>query len=754
MGEYRVKSGQSMPGLKPKSLPNLPRLGSLDKKLGSLDLNHNDGFSLDSAPTEMVSADDILEAVGGIDGWDSVPDELGLNDVEDTKSLLNSLNLDGDDVLTSVFVPKTAEKEENLPSLKGSPSSVTGKKSSSKNSKVSLPDLPDLPSLKRGDEKSGIAIAPSSSGIPRAPERKSSETPKVTIAPLPATSVEASESSETIAIKVKQVKAEESIGTDEGTQKNAEPAADSDAMFSGQDTDASEAGGETIAADLKEITEPAAAESVSEPEAVSKPDDGTVSEPEAGSVLESETDAGHAPPPVPVSTEKTPSVTREAETEPEEMTAEEQYEAILAGMTPEERAEYEAHSQDQEQQRAIAKQQELYELYGSTSKKQSIPPGVFVIGLIVIGAFGGFIYWIINGEHSSPEAVSNEKQEVQAVEPERVYERAPAMDTYSVKLNMQNVSHLYINGAEQPVGAGSFQFVSGHRNSIMAFGEGRVPYFKTFDASREVTEPIEINLEPDTLWLKGDIKFRLANTESLSGSDVKVTLDGQNVGGLNTPITDVVLGRPHVLLVKKKGLASHMHIIWPDSRETTVQIPELELEETAKGGTRCNVKLPPASGKPVGVKIITGDQEYDSNVDITILRGGMIEYYITREQRHSLQVAVVPPEEVGTLSLDTSLLRNSIGRAIVSFNRPAGSMLRVCIRRSGELICPDMSGETEVPSGPDWEFLGAEGVDGNLHAIRGSQNQELVKDRKYGFDVKTERGIFSMKQASYARLKN
>ena len=196
-----------------------------------------------------------------------------------------------------------------------------------------------------------------------------------------------------------------------------------------------------------------------------------------------------------------------------------------------------------------------------------------------------------------------------------------------------------------------------------------------------------------------------------------------------------------------------MHLIWPDDRESTVHIPELSSAEIAKGGSRCYVKLPPASGKSVGIKIYAGGQEYNSDAVVTLLPDGMVEYYIDREQRHPLQLAVIPPDEFGTLALDTSLLRNSIGRAIVYFKRPPNSTFQVCMRRSGELICPDMTKETEVPSGPDWEFLAAEGSEGNWRLIRGTQIQDLVKDRKYGFDVRTDRGVFSLKQATFARLK-
>ena len=98
------------------------------------------------------------------------------------------------------------------------------------------------------------------------------------------------------------------------------------------------------------------------------------------------------------------------------------------------------------------------------------------------------------------------------------------------------------------------------------------------------------------------------------------------------------------------------------------------------------------------------------------------------------------------------MLRESIGETLITFNSPDES-LRACIRRTGELYCPEPNKEMAVPSGPDWIIVGATGTSDNLRQIRGSQGQELQPGRKYVFDIGQKGNSLTVKLAAYEHLK-
>ncbi|MBR4986741.1 MAG: hypothetical protein IKY83_13490, partial [Proteobacteria bacterium] len=433
------------------------------------------------------------------------------------------------------------------------------------------------------------------------------------------------------------------------------------------------------------------------------------------------------------------------------LSEEEQYRAILDSMSPEERAAYEAYEAEQVQaaeDREKAKMRELRELYGGqsdVSMQRKFPVGLVIALVVIFSGVFVLIYKIMTAE----EPVQTVSAPVEEAEPPMPPQnRAAPLNPYAVKLKITGATTLFINGVETPI-TGEHYFVQGHRNTIMAFGDGMVPYFKTYDSKDLVAGTNNIKLESALLYQKGIVNFKL----SKDTHGIRATFDGRRLGSFPTSISDVVLGRPHVLILEKEGYAKHMHLIWPDDDETNVIIPDLVTEYNALAGTVCTLKPFPVSTSKYGVKISYDGTSYDTPIVPTVAHGDIIEYYITREQRRALTFAVIP-DGFGSLSVDATLLRDSIGEASVMFRRPANSQVQPCLRRYGEVICPQVGVETSVPSGPDWEVIGVVGEGDDLRVLRGGQIQSLSKQYRYTFEASQDnRGTFLLKVVQSQKIK-
>ncbi len=198
MGGYRVRSGENLPNLNSTNLPNLPELNSLnrkqnDPKTEKPSLSFDDLALSDDEPTDVGAADDILAAVGGIDGWDNIPNSAvnsaasGANTAEPNYelSILNGTFLgeeeeDTTSVVESPFSKLTPSSQglsaaghlssgniANLPGLKSSGNGLPSPKSSE--GLPSLKSSEGLPSLKSSE---GL---PSPKSIEGLPSPKSSE---------------------------------------------------------------------------------------------------------------------------------------------------------------------------------------------------------------------------------------------------------------------------------------------------------------------------------------------------------------------------------------------------------------------------------------------------------------------------------------------------------------------------------------------------------------------------------------------------
>ncbi|MBQ9244355.1 MAG: hypothetical protein IJ165_14245, partial [Proteobacteria bacterium] len=429
---------------------------------------------------------------------------------------------------------------------------------------------------------------------------------------------------------------------------------------------------------------------------------------------------------------------------PPMMSEEEQFEAILASMSPEERAAYEAHEAEEAERAAVreaAKMQEIREMYGNPSDismQRKFPVGLLIALIVILSGIAFLMYKVMTAETPVDESKTQAVAVQEVVMPEQ--NRAAPLNKYAVKLKVSGATTLIINGVETPI-SGDHYFVTGHKNTIMAFGDGMVPFFKTYDAKELVAGTIQVKLEPAVLYQKGIVNFRLS--KEMTG--IRATFDGRRLGSFPTSIQDVVLGRPHVLVLEKDGYARHMHLIWPDTDETNVVIPDLVTEYNALSGTVCSLKPFPVSAIKYGVKITYEGTSYDAPIVPTLAHGDIIEYYITREQRRPLMFAVIP-DGFGTLSVDATLLRDSIGETLVTFRRAPNSNVQPCLRRYGEVLCPQVGVETVVPSGPDWEIFGMVGDGDDVRVLRGSQIQRLLKDSRYAFDVSQDsRGTFALK---------
>ena len=775
MGEYRLKSGQSLPSLGGGSLPNLPKINALKgntiapppqsskparplpsyasltipksgapagrsstlskvpTKLGATTkpiaadpkVEHKpetkreektvdaetvkpdyEGFSqADDAPTEVGSADVLLAAMNGIDSWDEVS-SLGENGVLGTQTIAQSFeeianslaqcenddDIDGPTMVTTSPLLDLLDDEGELPS-----ESVEQMHQAVAPSVAEMPASPSVAEMPKVPSVPEIPKSPSVAEMPKVPSVP--EIPKSpAIVEMPA------------APPIPEVPKTPSVP--QMPQAQVPPA------------------------DMPQVP---ASPSVSEMPQVPPASPSVAEMPQAAAQAQVAQNAAEA----------------EAG-DMSNMSDEEQLQAILNSMTPEERLAYETHcfeEQARAAQERMARQKELYEMYGESSPNRTKTPAGLVIGIVVLvlGLLGFVAYLAVSAnEPAKDEKAAEDQSQEQGEAPVIAADRAD-LETYKVSVRIDGATSIFVNG--QAVAMGDVDFVKGRKNTIIAYAPHMVPYFATFSADEKVTAPIEAALESDVLYEKGRIDFRFTDAEQ-GKMRYTARFDGQPLSNFPATVTDVVLGRPHILTIETPSLAKHMHIIWPDDRENTVTIPELKPANMALRGTECTTKKMPASEKNYAFSIKNGNTTSKQPIIATVTPGNMIEYSVAREQRKKLDVAIIP-DGFGTLMLDMTLLRKSIGESIVAFRRADKEAdYRVCMRRSGEVICPSMDAETTVPSGNDWVFFAVAGTELNAVVLRGTQKQELQSSRKYTFETQLDKNkSFSYRQVGYQSTK-
>ena len=774
MGEYRLKSGQSLPSLGGGSLPNLPKINALKgntiapppqsskparplpsyasltipksgapagrsstlskvpTKLGATTkpiaadpkVEHKpetkreektvdaetvkpdyEGFSqADDAPTEVGSADVLLAAMNGIDSWDEVS-SLGENGVLGTQTIAQSFeeianslaqcenddDIDGPTMVTTSPLLDLLDDEGELPS-----ESVEQMHQAVAPSVAEMPASPSVAEMPKVPSVPEIPKSPSVAEMPKVPSVP--EIPKSpAIVEMPA------------APPIPEVPKTPSVP--QMPQAQVPPAEMPQVPASPSVADMPQVPASPSVADMPQA---AAQAQVAQ----------NAAEAEAGDMSN--------------------------------MSDEEQLQAILNSMTPEERLAYETHcfeEQARAAQERMARQKELYEMYGESSPNRTKTPAGLVIGIVVLvlGLLGFVAYLAVSAnEPVKDEKAAEDQSQEQGEAPVIAADRAD-LETYKVSVRIDGATSIFVNG--QAVAMGDVDFVKGRKNTIIAYAPHMVPYFATFSADEKVTAPIEAALESDVLYEKGRIDFRFTDAEQ-GKMRYTARFDGQPLSNFPATVTDVVLGRPHILTIETPSLAKHMHIIWPDDRDNTVTIPELKPANMALRGTECTTKKMPASEKNYAFSIKNGNTTSKQPIIATVTPGNMIEYSVAREQRKKLDVAIIP-DGFGTLMLDMTLLRKSIGESIVAFRRADKEAdYRVCMRRSGEVICPSMDAETTVPSGNDWVFFAVAGTELNAVVLRGTQKQELQSSRKYTFETQLDKNkSFSYRQVGYQSTK-
>ena len=769
MGEYRLKSGQSLPSLGGGSLPNLPKINALKgntiapppqsskparplpsyasltipksgapagrsstfskvpTKLGATTkpiaadpkVEHKpetkreektvdaetvkpdyEGFSqADDAPTEVGSADVLLAAMNGIDSWDEVS-SLGENGVLGTQTIAQSFEeianslaqCENDDDIDGPTMVTTSPLLDLLDDEGELPSeSVEQMHQAVAPSVAEMPASPSVAEMPASPSVPEIPKSPAIVEMPAAPPIP--EVPKTPSVPqMPQAQVPPAD--------MPQVPASPSVAD----MPQVPPVSPS-------------------VADMPQV--PASPSVADVPQAAAQAQVAqNVAEAEAGDMSN--------------------------------MSDEEQLQAILNSMTPEERLAYETHcfeEQARAAQERMARQKELYEMYGESSPNRTKTPAGLVIGIVVLvlGLLGFVAYLAVSAnEPVQDEKAAEDQSQEQGEVPVIAADRAD-LETYKVSVRIDGATSIFVNG--QAVAMGDVDFVKGRKNTIIAYAPHMVPYFATFSADEKVTAPIEAALESDVLYEKGRIDFRFTDAEQ-GKMRYTARFDGQPLSNFPATVTDVVLGRPHILTIETPSLAKHMHIIWPDDRDNTVTIPELKPANMALRGTECTTKKMPASEKNYAFSIKNGNTTSKQPIIATVTPGNMIEYSVAREQRKKLDVAIIP-DGFGTLMLDMTLLRKSIGESIVAFRRADKEAdYRVCMRRSGEVICPSMDAETTVPSGNDWVFFAVAGTELNAVVLRGTQKQELQSSRKYTFETQLDKNkSFSYRQVGYQSTK-
>ena len=727
MGENHNKSGMGLPRLggSGKSLTGLPKLGTLSrsslpqkkaavaKEAASVsdDLDKSTSQAFDSEEndrTEVVNADDVLAALNNkavnnkIDEWDDVSFDSVPSHASGEQISLDSLEMP---TISESSFEEASGDDGGERTIIGPPPSFLNRDAGG-GSSGSIPKIPSSSQVSRIPSTTIPKI--SSSGpnvkIPTIPAPPSGVTPTI---PAPPSGV------------TPAIPAPPSGVTPEETEEDSAP---DDGVGVSEDL-----------AHQVEVSSPEGAEcpdevGVAASHGVEVPAEGVYETPEEAPVDgQSDASAGEAG---------------------ESMSEEEQLRAILESMTPDERAAYEAHCYEEQKKASEARrahQRELLEMYGKPLvETRSFPKGLIVAIVAGVAAVLAGGYFLVNSQSGSEDETIAAEESVAAEEPVAV--RAAPLATYPVRMDIAGASHIFVNGVEVPRGS-SAHFVDGRMNSVMAYGDGMTPYFETF---REKVDLISDRLVPDSLYSKGRLVFRV--TDPAQSKGMRASLDGRTLYGFpSQDVPEVVLGRPHILVVEKEGYAKHMHILWPDDIENTVTIPELKPAGAELRGTECMISTPKGQ-KAYGVRISTGGDTFESSVVVTPLPGDIVEYTVMREQRKSLRVAVVP-DGFGTMRIDATLLKTSLGESVVSFKMPPGEDFRVCMRRVGVVECLSMTTENTVGSGMDWEFFAVQGPEDSPTMLRGIQSQELKSTYRYTFEPKVGvKGVFSMKTAALSRI--
>ena len=727
MGENHNKSGMGLPRLggSGKSLTGLPKLGTLSrsslpqkkaavaKEAASVsdDLDKSTSQAFDSEEndrTEVVNADDVLAALNNkavnnkIDEWDDVSFDSVPSHASGEQISLDSLEMP---TISESSFEEASGDDGGERTIIGPPPSFLNRDAGG-GSSGSIPKIPSSSQVSRIPSTTIPKI--SSSGpnvkIPTIPAPPSGVTPTI---PAPPSGV------------TPTIPAPPSGVTPEETEEDSAP---DDGVGVSEDL-----------AHQVEVSSPEGAEcpdevGVAASHGVEVPAEGVYEAPEEAPVDgQSDASAGEAG---------------------ESMSEEEQLRAILESMTPEERAAYEVHCYEEQKKASEARrahQRELLEMYGKPLvETRSFPKGLIVAIVAGVAAVLAGGYFLVNSQSGSEGETIAAEESVAAEEPVAV--RAAPLATYPVRMDIAGASHIFVNGVEVPRGS-SAHFVEGRMNSVMAYGDGMTPYFETF---REKVDLISERLVPDSLYSKGRLVFRV--TDPAQSKGMRASLDGRTLYGFpSQDVPEVVLGRPHILVVEKEGYAKHMHILWPDDIENTVTIPELKPAGAELRGTECMISTPKGQ-KAYGVRISTGGDTFESSVVVTPLPGDIVEYTVMREQRKSLRVAVVP-DGFGTMRIDATLLKTSLGESVVSFKMPPGEDFRVCMRRVGVVECLSMTTENTVGSGMDWEFFAVQGPEDSPTMLRGIQSQELKSTYRYTFEPKVGvKGVFSMKTAALSRI--
>ena len=441
----------------------------------------------------------------------------------------------------------------------------------------------------------------------------------------------------------------------------------------------------------------------------------------------------------------------------EQMTPEEQEAYILEQMTPEEREAYQAEKAKAMADDEIKKQkrrQEMYENYqldqqNAPKKSNAMPIIIVVLILVAIGAFAG-IYFKGEADNAEREAAAAqakaEAEAAAAATPQKTVSDFK-LDWYNVHVDCPEGAILYVNGVETDAKS-PVRFVKGFSNTVIAYLDGMVPFFKTFTKDDEIPETIKVEFESDELYMKTTVEFKFEDA-SIKGNDLKVTYDGRTLSSMPNELQDVVMGRPHTLILDKPGAAKHLHIFWPTkmkgSTKARVTLPALETINNAQSGTTLNTKPFPKSTEPYGIRIRMGETTWQTETEINAPHDAFIEYAITRKQRVPLNLGLYP-DTYGTVNLDTDLLQDPLGEALVSFKVPKGAKkdaldnLQICFRREGVCICPDMKTETAIPSGPDWRVIAYVTKGGTKDILRNEYSQELKSKRGYIFSPKVNNG--------------
>lgn len=288
---------------------------------------------------------------------------------------------------------------------------------------------------------------------------------------------------------------------------------------------------------------------------------------------------------------------------------------------------------------------------------------------------------------------------------------------------------------------GSYPLLTEHDNVIAVYSDGYVPFITRIHQSNNYDEdPVDIQLADDEFYQHSNVTLKLP--DSLDLSTTRISLNGKSLLPMPEIKVDCVSGFPNFVLMEARDFGKHLHVFWPIHTNESVQLPELQPQNNANVVTIFTLKLPKSYEQDHTLKIdVKAENEHHTSTgSIRIKKGEFIDVSIVKNGRYPMNLAF-DSTPFGSITIDGYMQPSSKGVATVRFSKQSDKSVKLCFRRSSEVICTDEA-ETMVSSGK-WELIAfREKNDGSREIFKEQPFETLKASYDYVFTVSAKGDSF------------